>query len=200
MAKGIFYPLERDHPIPSIKNKDDFINRFDVIFDEYLINKIINSDIDKDWDTAGWRGMMLDRGTLWLNYDGTIRSINYQSQLEANLKKNIIKRQKSILHWSVRDYESSVISGLTTKHKIRIDSIKNGGYRYSAWTINKSINEKPDLILFSNDMEVVGSMRNVHYRFYNNGYKYEVTDYYGGREKELLVYKGDKLLLQDEIK
>ncbi|WP_428230766.1 hypothetical protein [Flavobacterium sp.] len=48
VAGMIKYPLNRENPIPSIKNKAEFVKRYDQIFDLTLKNKIIKSNPAKD--------------------------------------------------------------------------------------------------------------------------------------------------------
>src|SRR5437879_3942031 len=59
IAEMIAYPFERAYPIPPIKNKQEFIKRYNEIFDNRLITIIINSTPATDWSEVGWRGIML---------------------------------------------------------------------------------------------------------------------------------------------
>ena len=78
----ISFPLDRQYPIPSIKNKNEFNKRFSEVFDKILIDKIANSKIEQ-WSEVGWRGIMLDDGVVWMtNSDGIITAVNYQSDFE----------------------------------------------------------------------------------------------------------------------
>ena len=49
LSKHVEYPLSRSHPIPDIENAEEFIERYDEIFDEKLISMIVNSDLGEDW-------------------------------------------------------------------------------------------------------------------------------------------------------
>lgn len=88
----IIYPLERQYPIPSVKNEEDFEKRYTAIFDGSLKNIITKSNIDKDWIDGGWRGVMLNRGILW--FDGKLMSLSYQSDLEKELRIQLIEKDK----------------------------------------------------------------------------------------------------------
>ena len=81
ISENIVYPLKRTSPIPSVENAEELKERFDSIFDEDLIRIITSSDIDQ-WSEMGWRGIMLDDGILWMDYDGKITAVNYQSKYE----------------------------------------------------------------------------------------------------------------------
>ena len=67
LSRVIIFPLERPYPIPSI-TRDEFLERYHEVFDEEFVRTIIESD-QFDWDSVGWRGLMLNNGLLWLNYD-----------------------------------------------------------------------------------------------------------------------------------
>lgn len=93
ISENIVYPLKRTSPIPSVKNAEELKERFDSIFDEDLIRIITSSDIDQ-WSEMGWRGIMLDDGILWMDYDGKITAVNYQSKYEKKLAKKLTSKVK----------------------------------------------------------------------------------------------------------
>jgi len=201
LSKKVIYPLNRPSPIPPIVDAKDFINRFDVVFDENLIKTIVNSSVDRDWSAVGWRGMMLNGGEVWLDYEGNLIALNYLSALESAHQKNILKRKKNTLHPSVSQFDDAILSGNTKKFRIRVDYIDKIGYRYASWSIEKSTSDEPDIVLYSKDVQVEGTARNTYYNFYNKGYTYTVADIVLGEEegKLLKVYKGEKLLLNEQI-
>ena len=43
LSETIVYPVKRAYPIPSIENKEDFIERWSELFDDKMINLISNS-------------------------------------------------------------------------------------------------------------------------------------------------------------
>ena len=93
----ISFPLDRQYPIPSIKNKNEFNKRFSEVFDKILIDKIANSKIEQ-WSEVGWRGIMLDDGVVWMaNSDGIITAVNYQSDFEKKLRSDLIAKEKENL-------------------------------------------------------------------------------------------------------
>ncbi len=47
VSNYISYPLDRDLPIPSIKNKQQFLERYDEVFDESLIKMDLANKMDK---------------------------------------------------------------------------------------------------------------------------------------------------------
>lgn len=203
LANYISYPLGRDLPIPSIKNKQQFLERYYEVFDENLIKMIVDSDLEKDWTAMGWRGIMLRNGQLWLDYDGKILSINYQSKTEKTIKNKLIKVQKNTLHQSVSDYAEPILEWQTKKFRIRIDDLGKQKYRYVTWAVNKKTSEKPDLILFDGEVTLDGSGGNHNYTFTNGIYQYKCFVNSIGEidtpAGELKVYKNNKLILSDPV-
>ena len=50
----------------------------------------------------GWRGIMLDDGILWMDYDGKITAVNYQSKYEKKLAKKLTSKVKGDLSSDLR--------------------------------------------------------------------------------------------------
>lgn len=57
LSEHVSYPLEREYPVPPVRNKQEFLKRYDEIFDYVLIEKIINSDIQNDWTSQRWENI-----------------------------------------------------------------------------------------------------------------------------------------------
>ena len=94
ISEKINFPLYREYPLPAIKDKEEFKQRFNEVFDKILIDKISDSKIEQ-WSEVGWRGIMLDDGVLWMaNSDGIITSVNYQSDFEKKRRKDLIAAAK----------------------------------------------------------------------------------------------------------
>jgi hypothetical protein len=83
----ISFPLRRQAPVPPIINKQQFIKRFDEVFDNTLMLKIINSDPDDNWSQMGSQGIMLGNGDIWLDDLGHLIALNIQSEKEAKLNE-----------------------------------------------------------------------------------------------------------------
>jgi hypothetical protein len=203
IADRITYPLNREYPIPSIKNKQQMLKRFDEVFDESLLKSIINSDIEKDWDDVGWRGIMLSSGGLWLDYDGKLIAVNYQSDAEKNIKTKLINEQKNALYPSLKSYVAPVLEWETSKFRIRIDDLGHQKYRYAAWPLGKSTSDKPDLVLLNGKVTFEGSGGNHFYAFSKGKYQYQCDVNVIGESSmppgSLSVYKENKLIYNDEV-
>lgn len=175
ISDKIKFPLSRKYPIPPIKNKKEFIKRFNEIFDDSLCIKIANSDSGQ-WTHMGWKGIMLDNGTVWMesSFEGRIIAVNYMSNIEKELRKELIKKEKRSLHSSLRDFESPKYKVITEDYLIRIDELTNGKYRYASWDINEKESLKPDLILENGEFEYQGSGGNHTITFLNKNYQYKI--------------------------
>jgi len=200
----ITFPLRREYPLPDVKDEMDFIKRYAEIFDSNLITEIIQSDYKNDWVSVGWRGIMLNHGTLWLDYDGKIIAINYQSIKEKKERENLIEIDKDFIHSSVKRYLQPKLLLETDQFKIRVDELSNGEFRYASWSVNSKMNEKPDLIIKKGIWLPDGSGGNNHYEFVNGVYKYFCSINVLGTEEtppaDLKIFKnGNEILYQPAI-
>jgi hypothetical protein len=201
ISKLVSYPLEREYPIPPIRNESEFIARFNQLFDHDLRRAIVSSNIARDWNEVGWRGIMLNDGDIWLDYDGKIMSINYQSKAEKNLKNYISARGRGSLHRSVNAYAQSIIQWNTKRFYIRVDDVGQGQLRYAAWPVGTKTTDKPDIVLLNGELVFDGSGRNHRYIFKNGDFSYQLN-INALNAGELLpgtleVYKGNKRLLSE---
>lgn len=203
MSKYFTFPFTRQSPIPSIKSKKELKHRFHELFDTKLIQSITSSDLNNDWEEMGWRGIMLNNGMIWMDYDGRILAINYQSQLEKQRSIFLIKKDKLWLYKSLRNFDKPILNWETKKFKIRVDLLDQKRYRYASWGINKKYSDEPDLVLNNGQLIFQGSGGNHHYSFKTGKYSYiiSVNKLVKGPSPigELDVYKEKKLLLHDEV-
>lgn len=203
ISKIISYPLSREYPIPAVKNEADFKKRFNQIFDEKIIDIISNSKINQ-WSEVGWRGIMLNRGDIWIESDGKITAVNYQSNFELNQKKNLINNDKKKLHTSLKIFKSPTYKIQTKSYLIRIDELANGKYRYASWKIGRSEASKPDLILTNGELKFDGSGGNHTITFKKGEYNYKVYRGIIGEkdaaEISLTVEQKGKIILQQDGK
>ena len=198
------YPLKRPYPIPSIKNKTECLQRFDVLFDQSFLNQIATSDSDSDadWQRVGWRGTMWKRGLLWMSDDGLIRSINYSSPAEQAMRKQIIEKQRLALHANLQKFKAPVLEWQTKQFHIRIDSMDDNTYRYASWALPRKIGAQPDLIIHKGRVEYEGSGGNHSYYFRNNSYTYCCSVQVIGKDDipgNLIVFENDKKILDQVV-
>ncbi len=201
ISNQINYPLYRQYPIPPIKDKEAFKQRFNEVFDTVLINKIANSQLEQ-WSDVGWQGVMLDNGTVWLGYsDAVITAVNYQSELEKELRAALIAKDKENLHPSLKTFVSSTYKIQTRQYHIRIDELTNHQYRYASWKMGEKESSKPDIILTDGEKVFEGSGGNHVFTFVNNNYTYKVYRNILGEEDmpdiTLIILKDGKEILKE---
>ena len=197
----IAYPLKREYPLYDVKSELEFQKRYNEIFDDGLKEIIIASDIENDWSAVGWRGVMLNNGKIWLDYDGRLIAVNYQSNFEIDKRQKLIANDKNSIHEGIRDFEEPILIIETKKFKIRVDKLINGKFRYSSWPINSKMSEKPDLIIKNGNWTPEGSGGNHRYQFVNGNYKYVCYINVIGADDsplaDLIVYKNDEEILNE---
>lgn len=200
----VVYPLEREYPIPDIKNKTEFVKRYNEVFDSTLKNEIIKSDPAKNWSDMGWRGVMLNQGNIWLDFNGRLIAVNYQSKFESDLKKSLIVAQKKGLDPSIAFFQTPICVLETSKFKIRIDDLGYNNYRYASWSSDKQMNEKPDLVINGGNLIVEGTGGNHQYEFKKDNYTYECAIIILGEKNsppaKLTIYQGKKVILSQNAK
>lgn len=102
--------------------------------------------------------------------------------------------EKSLLHASVQDYDKLIYCFLSEKVNVRIDRMKGGTFRYASWSSGNKFSEKPDLVLFSNNVKENYKNMTNNYIFYNDGYSYIVKIAKDDEDAELFVVKDGKTL------
>lgn len=199
LANKVAYPLKRELPLPAIKNRTEFIQRYNEVFDDSLIQQISRSKPDQDWSEVGWRGIMFQQGDVWLDEDGRLISVNYQSFTESKRKAALLTAEKSKLHESIRVFEEPVSVLKTSKYLIRIDDLGNGNYRYASWPVTKAMSSKPDIVITNGKFTADGTGGNHSITFTNNGYTYECYFTIIGAKNDppatVTISKGNKVLL-----
>jgi len=203
LANQMKYPFKQEYPIPAIKTPAEMLTRFDEVFDDVILTSIATSRVGQDWQTMGWRGIMLGSGEVWMDFDGKVIGINHQTAQATKLKAELIARQKSGLHPSVREYKSPELMWQTEKFTIRIDELDDGHYRYASWAKGKTLADKPDLVLKNGTVRVEGTGGNHTYLFTSGPYRYEcVVTVLGERgvpPGELVVYKDDVEIVHQPV-
>ena len=96
LANLVVYPIKRSNPLPDIKSKTEFINLFPSLFDKPFKNqlqKITEDDLIDRYD-----GCRLFAGDIWINEEGRIIAINYQSASEKQRYNSILNDVKKRIH------------------------------------------------------------------------------------------------------
>ena len=197
IASLVKYPLSMSYPVPDINNKEEFIERFDEVFDETILEKIASSSID-DWDTVGWRGIMFDNGMVWLNYDGLIKAVIYQSEKEKQIQKELIEKERATLHSSVQEFMEPYHHVYIDNDIVRVDKMLDDSFRLVIWK-DKDTAQQPDLVISNGVIEFQGSGGGASYLFKDKDYTYDFGDPYIGSKADpaipsLSIYEGDELI------
>jgi len=199
LSRLITFPLNRAYPIPQIKNKYDFFNRYREIFDATLIKMIVTSKPAKDWSAKGRSGLMLLDGQVWLNLEGKLIAVNYQSDYEKSETEELIKIDKSHLHESINDYKRPVCVLETSTYRIRIDELGEGKFRYASWPLHSKMSDKPEILIKRGKLVADGSGGNRSYVFKNGNMLYNCAIIVMGEKNSppalLTVYKDNTEIL-----
>lgn len=143
LSTKISFPLKREQPLSDVQDSLALAERYHEVFDDSLSFLIINSSLEEDWSTVGWRGIMFKNGLLWLDYGGKLIGVNYQSEIEKFNQQILEKRERDSLHTSINDYKSNYVKLTTDSLRIRIDVLANDEFRYVSWSNSKSIKTSP---------------------------------------------------------
>ncbi len=209
IADKINYPLQRIYPVPEIKSKADFLQRFDTLFDTEILEQL-SASTPEQWTEVGWRGFMFMSGEVWMDAtDGKITAINHQSKAETKWKDELIALEKEKLHSSLKTFTHPVYRIETENYLIRIDEMSNYTYRYASWKKGVDESVKPDLLLLNGDLQIDGSGGNHELIFKNGKYTYTIYRFVIGdsdtpevllevsKDNHLVVSEPGKLLLND---
>lgn len=203
VANHVDYPLGRRYPLPSIKNKTEFLRYYDMIFTDEFKQKLVEYN-HVEWMGGNWYGQVAISECLLCgdDYDGVfkINDIRYESPQERKLWDEAIEKRKAKLHPSVRSFINPIYIYKTKRFTIMIDEIAEDVYRYVSWKAGKSLSDAPDLILGGGELELHGTMLLRRYVFTNDIYRYIITPVgFAFDSHDLEVYKGDTLILSDDI-
>jgi len=218
ISKMVNYPFKRYYPLPDIKNDGEFTDRYNEVFDDSLQRIIVESDLHADWTEVGRRGIMLRNGLLWLDTEGRLIRVNYESKGEHDKRLGLIRQEKVLLNESIRDFIEPMFVWETKKFRIRVDQTGTNEFRYASWRIGKNQSEKPDtiltqgelvftgnpdLLLINGEIIYTGSGGNHYFLFKNGDYEYECRVIVLGTMKSppgyLIVSKNGKEILKEKV-
>ncbi len=202
LSTMVHYPLRRLYPLPDVKNEEDFLERFDELFDTPFLELIAESVIDSAWAEVGWRGTMFNNGKLWLDTDGKLIRLNYQTEVEKTQQNELIEADRATLPISLRNYEYPVLSFDTDDLHVRIDKLNDGNYRYMSWIISSKLIDVNAYTISENGiLENHGSGGNHSYSFTVDDLTFVIPIHVMAAESsppaEILIYQGENLLLTE---
>ena len=201
LSEIINFPLRREYPLKSIRDAEQFVQRYREIVDEGIRETLLSLNPETDWSVDSWRGVMIHSGMVWLmepapGKPARINSI-WQSDRERETQKRLIAEDRARLYPELREFIKPVIECRTKDYLIRVDLLTHRNlYRYASWKLPKSKGEKPDLVLSNGDTGVVGSAGIGLYNFENGDYTYYLET---GFPWKLVVYKGKQQILEQNV-
>ena len=204
LSSLISYPLKREYPIPDIKNKQEFLKRYNEIFDDSLIKIIVKYKPPKDLTKMRFVGSICLDGEIWIDTEGKLFAINYHSKFEQRELKELIDEDKRSLHESIKEFERPECLLETSKYRFRIDDLGDYIYRYTSWLIKSKMSDKPNLVLLNGKFVFDGSGGNGSYVFKNGDYIYECGIIIMGEKEsppaDLTISKGGKVIFYQKAK
>jgi hypothetical protein len=147
-----------------------------ILFDSSFKSKLLSYNDSDVFEHNGYFGLVGGpfSGDIWMDENGLVASINYQSAAELKLQKKLTHEIQNKIYPSVKMWKENILVCETNKFLIRVDLLDNDELRYIAWSKPKTITEKPDLILSHGVQEFQGTMGGVTYTFSNGQYYYQV--------------------------
>lgn len=194
------FPLAREYPLPKIETKEQLRIQFDELLDKSFIDAISNSEY-KDWDVFKGKGLiMFLNGELWIDFNGKIKYLTYQSEKEKKHFEEIVTRQKKLIHPSINQFEKPENVFLIDTSKFRIDLVSSSDgniYRLSAWNKSTLMNKEPLLIIDSGTfIPEEYTIRFTHDKYY---YDYYTGGRYESFDKSLSLYLDSNELFDKSI-
>ncbi len=176
IADYVVYPFERRNPLPDIQNKEEFIKNYEMIFDDDLKQAVNDSEIE-DWESVGWRGIMLYNGLLWIDENGKLIAVNYGTDKAREYVAKWLQKDKERIYEPLRKYDANVYIFKTTTKLGRIDRISPEGsrksqYRLALWNRDGDMSGKPEVLIADGYVEYRGSANNTEYHFKSDEYEY----------------------------
>ena len=173
VAQMISYPLYQPYPLKNIKNAAELLQHYDRVFPRSLRAKLDTSSLE-DWSQVGWRGVMFDRGDIWIDrYDVDIvlvRAVNSNIVTNKLMNKEIeqaceVDREIIGLASHYIPYASYLTNDSTTLIHFTSDSIAERFYAiiyHNQSKIDKDLHKNSKLQLECN-YSIQGSCANEFY-------------------------------------
>lgn len=202
ISEMFYYPIGRKYPLPPIRDKKEFVSKFDELFDKDLLEMIEKSSLKKDWSEIGYRGILFEKAPIWFDYDGKIYRFFYETKISLNKKLNLIEKDRKLLHESLKTFEDPIMKFETKNYIVRIDRLKDNNFRLAYWDKLKDQSAEPNIILTNGIYTPNGSGGNHQYDFYSDSYKYSCIRFLIGEGSEMpgffVKYNSDNVELINE--
>ncbi|BDD12633.1 hypothetical protein FUAX_50650 (plasmid) [Fulvitalea axinellae] len=175
LSEKVVYPLRRPNPVPDLMSPREFVQYYSILFDNSFRDKLSSTDFGPSNTINNYLGVGILNGDMWVNDEGKIIAVNYNSESERNLKMWLRKEAESITHKSLGVWEKNIVDCETDKFRIRVDKLEDGRLRYASWSLPKTLADKPDLVLYNGKQRFQGTIGGVTYTFKNGPWSYKVN-------------------------
>ena len=203
IAEHIAYPFYREAYFDYvIRNKQEFLEAFDRIFDKKKIEQFCLSKWeDSKHPLTDERSLCGNNGHFYAilsSKNELIITRSTYSDSEEQYINSLIEKDKRQLHKSLRGHKEPVWIVFAGKYRIRIDRMPSGELRYASWDKNKPISAPADLVLLGGTYD--GARWWDSYTFKNGEYTYNVwfslIGHADGPFRALEVFKCDQKILE----
>ncbi len=207
IADFVSFPIKLDHPLPTIHDKHEFIENYDLLFDANSKRMITQSHAN-DWTQMDDKGIMFLSGLIWLNNDGKLIALNLKTPQQKQLATDIKKADLQTLHPTLKEFKRNLYKFKTSQGLGRIDELNTNSqtshkFRFSFWNLGHDFAGPPDIVL-NGSKTFDGNGGNHYYEFKNDEdtYSFYVTlvDSDLAPLYELRVYKGNISWENDNLK
>lgn len=173
-ADLVQFPLRRRNPLPALRNKQEFVASFGDFFDAKTSAALSEALKKKDQALKDWRGTGLDGGMIWAS-GGKITAINLATAKQEKAAAEALRLEKRNTHSSVDKYEAVEFACDAPSHRVRVQRLVGGNYRYVSWRPGENLSAVPEQVLEKGEAEHLGSGGGTIYRFRDGKTLYEVT-------------------------
>lgn len=174
LADRVQFPLQRTNPIPDITTKEEFIAYYPTLFDSTFKQELTSTLFDSTNTIDHYTGFGLLNGTIWLDHDGRIMTVNHHSKQERALRQKLQQEVQNQMHPSVAEWLENVLVCETEKFLVRIDRDIDNKLRYASWSRPKTFMDAPDLVLNNGVREFQGTMGGITYTFQSSNWTYKL--------------------------
>ena len=146
IASHFKFPFKIGYPLPDIKDKDDFLARYELLFDKFIEDEITCSN---NW--CSWNGIFCNSGHLLFgDIDSVgnliVNSLSLHPKAYYKALENELDIQRQDLHPSLHKYRRPIVVARSKFYIFRIDEILPGELRLAIWRKGKTMKARPDYV------------------------------------------------------
>lgn len=188
IASYFRFPFDLGYPLPEIKDKDDFLAKYELIFDNVIEEEILYSNRwcrIPEMYVRHVKHKRLLSGEID-NNNLIITSFDFHPAAYYKALEEEINIQRQMVHPSLRDYRRPLVVARPESYIFRVDEIQPGEMRLALWKKGKTMKNSPDYVAQNGFLTRAGLWGIPDWMFINGkdtvwvGYDYSDngTDYY----------------------